>query len=123
MENNLFIDIIILLFLCAMTIELFIRSNLQGILIQIISIATNVKNIIIASKISDHWKEKVIPYYAVKLLINSLKILLIFSFVLFSIYIINLLTSTFLSTAISIKGIIISIIFSSFYTFLRQKII
>ena len=65
----------ILLLVCILSVEVFIRLNFLSHLDSILKL-TKVTYVIPRNNISDHWKEKVIPAYALKY--SYLQIFLIF---------------------------------------------
>mgnify|MGYP005681749177 FL=1 len=113
---------LILLFICILSVEMFIRFNFLANFESILRVSKKVSRIIAHRKISDHWKEKIIPAYALKIMQNSLKILIIILciislFLFFDIFDIDLLTLTF-----SYRGIIESMIFAFGYAYYKKLI-
>ena len=68
---------LILLLVCIISVEVFIKLNFISRLDSILKIAKKVTNVVPKNNISDHWKEKVIPIYALKIMKYSLQILMI----------------------------------------------
>ena len=67
-----------LLFLgCIISIEIFLNLNFLNHLKKIISLTKKVLLVMSNKEISDHWKERVIPTYALQLMKYSLTVLLI----------------------------------------------
>ena len=114
---------IFLLIICILSVEIILRLNLLLSLDSIINITKRVSHIITQDKISDHWKEKIIPIYALKIMQHSLKILFILLVVLSLFLITNFIISDFMSLTLSIVGIIESIIFAFAYIFAKQLFI
>ena len=106
---------------CVLSIELFLRLKFMSYVNSIYRNSSKVFRIIMASNISDHWKEKVIPTYAFILLKNSLLILVILFLIIlvFSAFIV--LSSKFLTLILSITGVVMSIIIS--FTYLKLRVI
>ena len=104
---------------CVISIELLIRLNLMSYVNSVVKISRKVLHIIVTSRISDHWKEKMVPVYAFILLKNSLLILgILFLIILvFSLFIV--LSSKFLALILSITGVVVSIVISLTYLKLR----
>ena len=104
---------------CVISIELLIRLKLMSYVNSIVKISRKVLHIIITSRISDHWKEKMVPVYAFILLKNSLLILgILFLIILvFSAFIV--LSSKFLTLILSVTGVATSIVISLTYLKLR----
>ena len=113
------VEYVYLIVACVFSIELLIRLNLTGYVNSVIKISRKVLHIIITSRISDHWKEKMVPVYAFILLKNSLLILgILFLIILvFSAFIV--LSSKFLSLILSVTGVATSIVISLTYLKLR----
>ena len=106
---------------CVISIELLIRLNLMSYVNSVVKISRKVLHIIVTSRISDHWKEKMVPVYAFILLKNSLLILgILFLIILvFSSFIV--LSSKFLALILSITGVAMSIVIS--FTYLKLRVI
>ena len=68
---------LILLLVCITSVEVFIRLNFLARLDSILKVAKKVTYVILKGSISDHWKERVIPIYALRMMRYSLQILLI----------------------------------------------
>ena len=67
----------LLLLVCILSVEVFIRFNFLSLLDSILKVTKKVTYVIPQNNISDNWKEKVIPAYALKIMKYSLQILLI----------------------------------------------
>lgn len=114
---------LLLLLVCILSIELIIKFNFLSLLDSILNVAKKVTYIIPKNSISDHWKEKIIPIYAFRIMKYSLQILLIL-FLIFSLFLItDLLFNNFLAFAVSLFGIVESIIFAFGYIYLRKLFI
>ena len=112
-------DYVYLVVACVLSIELFLRLKFMSYVNSIGRNSSKVFHVIMASHISDHWKEKMVPTYAFILLKNSLLILgiLILIILVFSAFVV--LSSKFLTLILSITGIAISFIISFTYLKLR----
>ena len=113
------VDYIYLVVACVLSIELLLRLKFMSYVNSIGRNLNKVFHVIMASNISDHWKEKMVPTYAFILLKNSLLILgILFLIILvFSAFIV--LSSKFLALLLSITGIAMSIVISLTYLKLR----
>lgn len=111
---------LLLLLLCILSIEIIIRSNFLSNLNSIIYISRKAINILPSSKISDHWKEIVIPSYALKIMNFSIKILFTLVFIISLFLIIELVNEGFISFTISLIGILESVICASLFLYLRH---
>ncbi len=110
----------LLLIVCILSIEVIIRLRFFSLFDSILNLTKKVTHVIPHNNISDHWKEKVIPIYALRMMKYSLQILLILLliisfFVLADIFFNNLLALTF-----SLIGVVESIIFAFGYVHLRK---
>ena len=113
-------DYLYLLITCALSIELFFRLSLISYVNLIFRNINRVFLVILSSKISVHWKEKVVPAYAVLLLKYSLSILGIFFLIILLISLFTAISNDFIHFLLSLKGILISIITSILYLKLRK---
>ena len=108
---------------CILSVEVFIRLNFLTHLDSIIKVTKRVTFIIPKSNISDHWKEKVIPAYALRIMKSSLQILLILSLIMTLFFIADYFFNDFLVFTFSLIGIIESMIFAFGYIYLRKLFI
>ena len=114
---------VLLLIVCIASIEVFNKLKFLIILNSLIRVIKKVIHIIPLKSVSDHWKEKVIPSYALSLMKYSLKMLVIFllimSFFMVAVYFGN----DFLAFTLSLIGIIESLIFVLVYVYLRKLLL
>ena len=110
-----------LLLVCILSVEVFIRLNFLSHLDSIIKVTKKVTYIIPKSNISDHWKEKVIPAYALRIMKYSLQILLILLIIISLFFIADFFFNDFLAFAFSLIGIIESMAFAFGYVYLRKS--
>jgi hypothetical protein len=75
------------------------------------------------SNISDYWKEKVIPAYALRIMKYSLQILLILLLIMSLFFIADFFFNDFLAFTLSWIGIIESMVFAFGYVCLRKSLI
>jgi hypothetical protein len=114
---------ILLLFICVLSVEVFIRLNFLSLLDSMLKVTKKVTYVIPQDKISDHWKEKVVPAYALRIMKHSLQILLIL-LLIFSLFLIaDFFFNDFLALTLSLIGIIESIVFAFGYVYLRKLFI
>ena len=114
---------LLLLVICILSVEFFVRLNFLSYLDSILKVTKRVSYVIPKNNISDHWKEKVIPAYALRIMKYSLKILLILSLIMSLFFIANIFYDNFLTFTFSFIGIIESMVFAFGYVFLRKLII
>lgn len=113
---------LLLLVLCSVSVELFVRSNCIALINSIIKLCKKSIYVISTKNISDHWKESIIPTYSLQLMKFSIQILLIFLSIVFIFLISSNFFSGFLDFTFSWKGIIASIFFSFGYVYFRKII-
>ena len=111
---------LILLLVCILSVEVFIRLNFLSYLDSILKVTMRVTYVIPNNNISDHWKEKVIPVYAFKIMKYSLQIILIILLIMSLFFITNLLCNNFLTFTFSLIGIIESMVFVFGYVYLKR---
>ena len=114
------IDYVLLILACFLNIEIFLRFKFTICVESLGMSIRKVFHLIISSAISDHWKEKMVPVYALIILKNSLVLLgflllIIFTFSLFTIF-----SNNYFSIILSISGLLTSIIASYLYLILRN---
>ena len=113
---------LVLLLICILSLEIFIRLKFINQLELILKFTKKVSHIIPEKNISDHWKEKVIPVYALKIMKCSFVIIIII-FLITSLFIIfDIFFDNLLIFAISLIGILESIIFALGYLYIRRLI-
>ena len=103
---------LLLSLVCILSVEVFIRLNFLSHLDSILKVTKKVTYVIPNNNISDHWKEKVIPEYALKIMQYSLQILLILLLIMSLFLITNYFFNDFLAFTFSLIGIIESVIFA-----------
>ena len=112
----------LLVLLCILIIEAVFRFNLINNLFLIYKTLYVVFSTILNKKISDHWKEKVIPIYAFNIIITSIKIFLIIMFIAILFLVAIKYKAGFLEFSISLPGALAALFFSFIYLGLRKKI-
>ena len=113
----------VLLLICILSIEVFIRFNFLLILDSILKVTRKVIYVIPQNNISDHWKEKVVPTYALRMMKYSLQILLILLLILSLFLIADFFFNDFFALTLSLIGIVESLVFAFGYVFLRKSFI
>ena len=114
---------LILLFICFLSVEIFIRSNYISLIYLSVEVSKKAINIISNKNISDHWKENIIPKYSLKMMKYSLQMLLIFLLIIFIFVIGDNIFGGFLEFSFSLHGIIESILFAFSYYYIRKLIV
>lgn len=113
----------ILLLGCILSIELFLRLNFLSHLNVMLVVTKKIVYIVPSKKISDHWKEKIIPIYAFKIIRASAQILFISICVALFFLANDAFFNDFLKFATSIIGIIESSLFLICYFFFRKLLL
>jgi|APSaa5957512535_1039671.scaffolds.fasta_scaffold52496_3 hypothetical protein len=114
MKNHFFLFVA-----CFISVEIILKLKFFSYLNLIqLNIKKAIK-IMSSHRISDHWKEKIIPFYASKILLSSLSLLGILLLIIIILIGFTLLSDSFLIFILSITGIIESFIFAYFYIKLR----
>ena len=103
-----------------MSVEIFMRSNFMQHLSIIYATIQTAQKVIRSSRISDHWKEKAIPLYAITMLINSMKLLITLASILTVFIILTLFSGSLEYLALSMLGVIEAIIIASLYILVRR---
>jgi len=114
---------LLLLIVCILSVEVFIRLNFLSYLDSILKVTRKVTYVIPQNNISDHWKEKVVPAYALRMMKYSLQILLILLLILSLFLIADFFFNDFLALTLSLIGIVESLVFAFGYVFLRKSFI
>jgi len=114
---------LLLLLVCILSVEVFIRLNFLLHLDSIIKVTKKVTYVIPKNNISDHWKEKIIPAYALRIMKYSLQILLILLLIMSLFFISDYFFNDFLAFTFSLIGIIESMVIAFGYVYLRKLFI
>ena len=109
-----------LILVCILSVEIFIRLHFLSHVDSILKITKKVIYLIPQNKISDHWKEKVIPIYSLSVMKYSFQILLILFLILSLFFISELFIDDFLIFTLSLIGIIESMVFAIGYFYIRK---
>lgn len=107
-------------------VEIFIRLNSLSRIKDLNRILKKVSRVLTSSRISDHWKEKVLPRYSLMLFKQSLLIfgVLVASFMIFVLLAVisELLDSSFITLSSSFTGIAVSTCIALSYVMVRTKL-
>lgn len=112
----------VLLLLCVLSIEIFQRTKLLHLASEIILATKKVSRLIPNKKISDHWKELLVPHYALTIMNYSIRILFILISIIAMFIISDYFIGEFLTYILSLLGIIESIVFAYSYIALKKYI-
>ena len=108
--------------ICFFSIEIFIRSNYITLIKSLTKVSKKAIYIILNKNISDHWKENIIPKYAMQMMSYSLQMILILFLIVFIFFIAENFFNGFLDLTISLNGIIEAILFAFIYAYIRKLI-
>tara|TARA_B100000941_G_C28474166_1_gene538177 strand:+ start:701 stop:1024 length:324 start_codon:yes stop_codon:yes gene_type:complete len=104
------------------SVEFFIRSDFKLIVFSLMAVSQKAIKIIKSDNISDCWKEKTIPIYAISMFKYSIKSFLILILILTIFFLPSFLVDNFFYFSLSIFGIIESIVFCLAYFEIRKII-
>ena len=116
------INHLILAVFVVVTIELFVRMDAFGFVQKMVEKFSSFVKLMLSNSISDHWKEKVIPKYALIIIINALKFLGVLLLIVGMFSGLGWIFDGFFKFSISVVGIIEMLIFSLFYLKIRPKL-
>ena len=111
---------LILLMICLLSVEIFIISNYLTLIKSLTKVCNKAISIILNKKISDQWKENIIPKYSLQMMKYSMQMLLILCVIIFIFVVADNLFSGFLAFTFSWNGIIESILISFSYALIRK---
>jgi hypothetical protein len=114
---------IYLFLICILSVEIILRFSLLERLRDINLFSKKIFQVLTSKNISDHWKEIIIPAYSLSMMRFSLSILVTLLIVIFLFLIMNFIFEGFLAHLFSTYGIIESMLMSSFYLFLKSRLI
>ena len=112
-----------LLMVCILSVEVFIRFNFLIVLDSLLKVIRKVVYIIFQDNISDHWKEKVIPIYALRIMKYSLQILLILLVIILAFALASFFFNDLIGLTLSIIGIMESMVFAFGYAYTRKSLV
>tara|TARA_B100001989_G_scaffold229904_1_gene187594 strand:- start:1482 stop:1817 length:336 start_codon:yes stop_codon:yes gene_type:complete len=107
--------------LCLLSVEIFIRSNYLVLISSTIKVSKRAIDLISNKNISDHWKECIIPKYAMQMMRYSLQMLFILCLIAFVFIIADNFSNGLLSFSLSLNGMIESLIFVFAYAYFRKN--
>ncbi len=114
---------LILFGICLFSIEVLIRLKYTFLFSKTLKASRKAIKIILNKKISDHWKEIIIPKYSLNIMVFSLQMLLIFLFIFSTFLIADFFLNDFLGFIFSLNGIFESILFAFSYAYLRKLVV
>ena len=111
---------LIIFFSCILSVEIFTRTKFLKHLNSVILSIKKITLLIFNKKISDHWKEKVIPVYSFIMMIASIKMLLILILIISNFLLFEYLYVGVLNFLLSIIGILESLLIV--YVYIKARI-
>ena len=108
---------------CIFSIEVIINIGIRNILEKIRFNFFKVIKVLNSDIISDHWKEKMIPYYSILIFKKSFTMFLLLLFIILIFLIPYFFEKTFLNYAVSLMGIIESIAICYSYLYIRKLVV
>ena len=111
-----------LVILIVLFYEFFIFLNLKSLIKKNFKIYQNILKLFNLKKVSDHWKQKAILNYSIRLIFYSTKIILFLIIILILIKFLIRIDANFYNLIISFIGILETIIFFVIYKLLRKFI-
>ena len=106
---------IALIICCIFSVELFIHSDFKLNLLSLKALSEKAIKILKSKYISDHWKEKIIPFYAISMFKYSIKSFFILATIAGFFFLPSFLINDFIFFSLSLFGIIESIIICVVY--------
>lgn len=113
------LKVIALIVLCILFIEFIARSSFFRNFIALVSVAKKSAKVITSKNISDHWKEKILPLYSLKIMTASVVMLLILCAIVVVIYLVYISAPTYYAFFSSASGLILATLFSIVYAKFR----
>ena len=111
---------VLLLIVCIASIEVFNKFKFFLILGSLVTVTKKVFHVVPLNKVSDHWKQKVIPIYALSLMKYSFQMLVIFLLVIFFFMVAVYFGNDFLTFTLSLIGMIESLVIVFGYVYLKK---
>ena len=110
-----------------LAVEIFLHTSCKKNIDEMFDFMKRSTTTIASSRISDHWKEKVLTHYALKIFTNSLQLffclLLTVSPILALHFTGKLFGTDLLSLLMTPLGLIVSLFFASLYVVFRTKVL
>ena len=103
-------------------VEIFNQFGLKGRVKRFTAILNKSLHVVLSDKISDNWKEKVLPLYSLNLLTSSISIMFICFVPLASFLLLCQIDNNLMGYALSIPGAIHTICIVFFYQLIRVRL-
>jgi hypothetical protein len=116
--------------LCILTVELFLFFPVLKPVVNLAEVSQKSLRVLSSTRISDHWKEKALKYYARDMARYSLTtafwLALLFFIVALSAYLIDMLmdgSASVIEFAMSLEGMVLATFIALIYLYIRKKIV
>ena len=107
---------LILILLIIFSVEIIIKLKYVSLLNSLITLSKKSMKIILNENLSDHWKERILPEYSLRMMNLSFSMLFILFLIFLPFFVIELIFDDFLDFVISLKGIMGSLLFAFCYS-------
>ena len=114
---------LVLLLASVAAIEIFIRLRFIGALDSLLGVTGKARRVVMSDRISDHWKERILPAYSTKIIELCLRMLLILGLMMSSFLAANLLLPGLLAYVMSTPGLLESIFLGMAYIGIRRSLV
>jgi hypothetical protein len=104
-----------------LAIEIFLRLGFVTTLMAVLEISKKAYRVILSPKISDHWKEAIIPRYSIALMQSCLRMLIILMLMASAFLLADLLYPGTLRHALSLPGLFESLLFAFIYIRVKRS--
>jgi len=111
---------LLLCLIIVISLEIIQKFNYLFLVNSLIQLNKKAYQVILNKKVSDNWKEKIIPEYSLKILKISILMILVPIFLFFIFYLTSLFFNNFQNFIFSIKGILASILISFGYVYSKN---
>ena len=109
-----------LFFFIIISIELIFKLKYVSLINSLIKLIKKSTITILNKKVSDNWKERILPMYSLRMIKSSLSVLLIFLSIIFIFSITGKFNDDFFSLVFSLRGILASILFGFGYIYISK---
>ncbi len=113
---------LVLVIFCVVAIEFFMRIDALAFVHNMVEKFASFAKLMSSNNISDHWKEKVIPSYALIIIINACKFLAVFFLIVGLFAGLGWIFDGFFQLSISMIGMLEMLLFSLLYLKIRPKL-
>ncbi len=116
--------------LCILTVELFLLFPILKPIIGLAEVSQKSLRVLSSTRISDHWKERALKYYASDMarysLTSAFWLVLLFFLVAVSAYLLDMLmgkSTSVIEYAMSLEGMFLATLIALIYVYIRKRIV